>query len=192
MSKGKPPFQHNDSGPCLNVGCGTWHFSSPWVNADVVKQWPGAPEADEVWDARGAWPAADETYAAVFMGHLLQHVERQFHANLLAEARRVLRGNWAPPLLRYKPELIVCEVDMDIVFPLFLADPSDTTMHELIWGEQGRSHGQEFTSFDIHVHGFTEKSLTRVLEHAGFAVIERFNFHHPDVWYELSLRARPV
>lgn len=80
----------------LNAGCGT-HYAEGWVNTDVwssdttrpdVKVTPGEP-----------WPFDDDTFEAVYMGHVLEHMPWGDPVDeFLSEIRRVTKP-YAPVLV---------------------------------------------------------------------------------------------
>jgi predicted SAM-dependent methyltransferase len=166
----------------LNLACGT-DYKEGWVNADVVRQWPGARPCDLVWDARkDPIPFPDDSADEIYAGYLFLHLLRRYHAPVLAEIRRVLRPGGV---------LRVGEVDMEDVFRRYLAEHGiDPRLDQLIWGEQGEIHGAALTEFDTHVQGFTETTLRQFLTDGGFKDIRRIQIHVAEVWYELTLEAR--
>jgi predicted SAM-dependent methyltransferase len=164
----------------LNLASGTDIKPPPWVNLDVVPQWPGARPCDILWDARtDKIPFPDDSADEVYAGYLFLHLLRRYHEPVLAEIRRVLKSG---SILR------VGEVDMERVFQRYLnEDGEDPRLDQLIWGEQGVIHGAVLSEFDTHVQGFTEDTLRALLNRGGFKDLRRVQIHHPDVWYELTL-----
>jgi len=74
----------------LNAGCGT-HYAEGWVNTDVwanettrpdVKVEPGQP-----------YPFEDDTFDAVFLGHVLEHIPWKEVPAFLYEMKRVAKPN---------------------------------------------------------------------------------------------------
>jgi predicted SAM-dependent methyltransferase len=166
----------------LNLASGTDIKPPPWVNLDVVKQWPGAPPCDIIWDARKHdLPFGSDTVDEVYAGYLFLHIPRAFHIHNLMEIRRVLKPGGV---------LQVGEVDMDLVLRRWLDDPFDHRLNQLIWGEQGLIHGEGFAEFDLHVQGFNEATLRAFLESSAFRLVERVKIHVDAVWYELTLKCR--
>ena len=165
----------------LNLASGTDVRDPPWVNLDAVA-WPLARRPpDVIWEAHQPIPFPDESVDGVYAGYLFLHVEPGCHAGLLAEIRRVMRrGAW----------LLVGEVDMAVLLPRWLADPSDKYLSGLVWGEQGDVHGADLAQWDKHNQGFTEASLRAFLASGGFRDAERVQLHDKGVWYELSLATR--
>lgn len=163
----------------LNLGCGSAYWPG-YINADVVRQWPGYQPANVVCDARKPLPFRDGAFGTVYLGHLLQHIAQPYHADCLAEVYRILES---PGIL------VVTEVDIDIVLPRYLSDPLDNDVGQLIWGEQGKIHGEGLAEADTHRWGFSEASLRHVLETAGFKIGERTRLHGAAVYYECSIWA---
>jgi len=164
----------------LNLACGS-DYREGWFNFDVVS-WPGHREPDIRWDARqDKIPFPDNSAAEVYMGYTLMHLAPCHHARLLDDVHRVL-----------SPEgvLVVGEVDMAIVMGRWLSDPTDPSLCELIWGEQGSVHGVNMAEWDKHCHGFTEESLRKLLSDSRFTGMERIQVHVAEVFYELTLQCR--
>jgi SAM-dependent methyltransferase len=172
----------------LNLASGTdIRRGNGWINLDVVPQWPPSPSGityppcDVIWDAKDPIPFPDGSVDEIYAGYLFLHVRPFLHQALIAEIRRVLKPN---------ARLVVGEVDMALVMPRWLADPSDRGVSELVWGEMGSTHGRELSQWDEHRWGWTESKLRSFLEDAGFVGIRRIRIHCEGVWYELTLEAR--
>lgn len=165
----------------LNLASGTDIKDPPWVNLDIVAKWPSARRgADIIWDARkDRIPFDDESVDEVYAGYLFLHIPRVHHHPVRDEVYRVLKKDGV---------LVVGEVDMEKVMERWLRDPWSGQLNDLIWGEQGQFHGQGFTEYDTHVQGFTEGTLRSFLKAGKFRLVDRISIHHPDVWYELTLR----
>jgi SAM-dependent methyltransferase len=165
---------------CLNLASGTDIKDPPWVNLDAVA-WPTARRPpDVIWEAHQPLPFADETVDEIYAGYLFLHVEPGRHDGLLEDIRRVLRRGG---------RLVVGEVDMEILLPLWLRNPSDKYLSGLVWGEQGDVHGRDLAQWDKHNQGFTYGSLKSFLGRHGFAAVERVRIHDTAVFYELTLVA---
>lgn len=162
----------------LNLASGT-DIRDGWVNLDAVA-WPIARRPpDAFWEARQDIPYESNQVDEIYAGYLFLHVEPDRHDGLLAECRRVLKPGGV---------LVVGEVDMAILLPRWLANPSDKYLSGLVWGEQGDVHGKELAKWDKHNQGFTEKSLREFLSRGGFKRAERIKVHSDAVWYELTLK----
>lgn len=164
----------------LNLASGTDIRDPPWVNLDVVPKWPVARRGcDVIWDARtDKLPFPDCSADEIYAGYLLLHLAPCYHAAVLEEIRRVLTTQGVA---------VFGEVDMDIVVRRFLLDPLDKNLRELIWGEQGSSHGDALAEFDTHCNGFTPWSLEQTLRLAGFTSFEEMKIHGPATFYELTI-----
>lgn len=165
----------------LNLACGT-DYKAGWQNLDIVA-WPGYKPPDLYWDARkDPIPFPDESAIEIYCGYTLMHVGPRYHQRLLTDIYRVLA-----PLGR----LVVGEVDMPLVFHRWLKTPSDGQVAQLIWGEQGMQYdvewGPKLEDFDKHCWGWSEQTLSDLLEKAGFRDVHRINIHVAAVWYELTL-----
>lgn len=167
----------------LNLASGTDLRPPPWVNLDIVARWPGTERGcDVLWDARkNRLPFDDNSADGAYAGYLFLHLAPHHHERVLADIRRVLKPG---------ATLMVGEVEMDKVMQRWIAEPTDKRLAELIWGEMGDVHGEDFAEFDKHCHGYSEATLRGFLERGGFDVVERTTIHGADVWYELTLVAR--
>jgi predicted SAM-dependent methyltransferase len=70
----------------VNIGCGPYALPG-WVNLDAAR----TEGVDVVWDLRRGLPFADESCAAVFGEHVIEHVPRGDAEKLLRECRRALK-----------------------------------------------------------------------------------------------------
>lgn len=79
----------------LNAGCGT-HYAKGWVNVDVwenedtrpdVKVKPGQP-----------YPFNDDTFDAIFLGHVLEHIPWKEVSSFIYDMKRIAK-NGAPFLI---------------------------------------------------------------------------------------------
>lgn len=175
----------------LNIACGT-DIRDGYVNIDVVKKWPLARRAcDVLWDGESGAPLPfpDGSASEVYAGYLLLHLRPRHHDRVLLDIRRTLAPNGV---------LVISEVDMSVLMPRWLANPSDPYLSGLIWGEGGELPGvvnneqRALARYDDHRQGFTESSLREALKRNGFPVADRVRLHADGVWYELSLNARKV
>jgi len=163
----------------LNLAAGT-DIRDGWLNLDVVPKWDLAVRGcDIIWDARtDKLPFLDNTADEIYAGYLLLHLAPKYHVPVLQEIRRVLSPTGT---------LMMGEVDMEIVMRMFLENPEDPRCHDLIWGEQGSTHGDKLADFDKHCHGFTEASLRKRMTDSGFTNCQRVNIHCKEVFYELTM-----
>jgi len=167
----------------LNLACGTDVRPAPWVNLDIVRQWPASPKpCDLIWDARAhKIPFPNNSVNEVKAGYLFLHVAPRHHEPLLKEIYRVMCPGG---------RLEVGEVDMDVTMRRWLADPMDKSANQMIWGEQGDDvpGNEDYEDFDKHCQGFTEGTLTAFLTRGGFTHVKRIKLHA--VYYELTLECR--
>jgi predicted SAM-dependent methyltransferase len=70
----------------LHLGCGTNHIDG-WLNIDLI-----STGADLPWDLRYPLPFPDNSVAAVFHEHLLEHLRFPAAVTFLRECHRVLRA----------------------------------------------------------------------------------------------------
>lgn len=70
----------------LNIGCGST-FSPNWINIDIDSDSPHV----QAYDIRKGLPYADQSFAACYHSHLLEHLSQSGAKQLLAECYRVLR-----------------------------------------------------------------------------------------------------
>jgi predicted SAM-dependent methyltransferase len=75
---------------CLNLGCGQSPLEG-WVNVDIAR----GPRVDVAWDLRRGLPFADESCAAIFGEHVIEHLSKEDAGRLLCECRRVLQKGGA-------------------------------------------------------------------------------------------------
>ena len=75
---------------CVNLGCGQSPLEG-WVNVDIAR----GPRVDVVWDLRRGLPFADESCAAIFSEHVIEHLSKEDAERLLGECRRVLQRGGA-------------------------------------------------------------------------------------------------
>lgn len=69
----------------VNVGCG-YRPLPGWVNVDIARGY-----ADVVWDIRKGLPFNDQSCAAIFCEHVIEHLSREDGLNLLREFHRILQ-----------------------------------------------------------------------------------------------------
>jgi SAM-dependent methyltransferase len=72
----------------LNAGCGT-HYAKKWVNVDV---WESDTTKPDVVAVPGEpYPFEDDTFDAVYLGHVLEHIDWRELPAYLADIRRVAK-----------------------------------------------------------------------------------------------------
>lgn len=85
----------------LNAGCGT-HYAKGWVNTDVWVNEETTP--DVVVDPGGVYPFDDDTFDAVFLGHVLEHVPWPEVPTFLREMSRIAKPG--APMLAVGPDSV--------------------------------------------------------------------------------------
>ena len=70
----------------LNVGCGT-HYAEGWVNTDVWVSDTTRPDVQV--DPDGRYPFPDATFDALYLGHVLEHMEWSNIPGFLDEMERL-------------------------------------------------------------------------------------------------------
>lgn len=74
----------------LNVGCGT-HYASGWVNTDV---WRSSTTKPDVLVKPGEpYPFDDNTFDAVFLGHVLEHIPWKDVQFFMNDMKRIAKPN---------------------------------------------------------------------------------------------------
>jgi len=79
----------------LNAGCGT-HYAQGWVNTDV---WESDTTKPDVRVTPGEpYPFEDNTFDAVFLGHVIEHIKWDEVPSFMRDMQRIAKPN-APFLL---------------------------------------------------------------------------------------------
>ncbi|HEU4703024.1 MAG TPA: methyltransferase domain-containing protein [Conexibacter sp.] len=142
----------------LHLGCG-WAHKPDWVNVDLF-----ATSADVVWDLRHGIPLPDNTVAAIFHEHMLEHLSLRDGHLLAQECLRVLAPGG---VLR----IGVPDAGLCIDSYAGKADPD--------WA-QSRPTGMLAVQALFYEHGHQSmwdgETLTRALLAAGFADARRTDF----------------
>ncbi len=84
----------------LNVGCGT-HYADGWLNVDVWENDETRP--DLVVAANEPYPFADGTFDAIFLGHVVEHLDWHFVRTFLADMERIAKPG--SPILIVAPDV---------------------------------------------------------------------------------------
>ena len=79
-------FVANGLKPYLNLGCGS-RFHELWTNADLS---PAHPSVIAL-NALSSMPFADNSFAVIYMCHVLEHIPKNQTVELLRECRRILQ-----------------------------------------------------------------------------------------------------
>ena len=148
----------------INIGCGPKTLRG-WVNLDAAR----GDEIDVVWDLRNGLPFSDESAAAIFGEHVIEHVPRADAETLLRECRRVLQPGGVlrlstPDAGRF---LRSYAGDQKFLADERFIDPAETPMDRV--NMMMREHGQHLWAYDA-------ESLVRLLRKAGFSSAEEREF----------------
>ena len=144
---------------CVNFGCGP-NALPGWVNLDLAH----GDGIDIVWDLRRGFPFADESCAALFGEHVIEHVPKEAAATLLRECHRVLQPGGVlrlstPDAGRYLRSYAGDgEFLRHPAFPQPYETPLDRINHMM------REDGQHLWAYDA-------ESLLLALRKAGFTTV---------------------
>jgi predicted SAM-dependent methyltransferase len=141
----------------VNIGCGP-NALAGWINLDAAR----GERIDVVWDLRRGLPFADESCAAVFGEHVIEHVPRESAEALLGECRRALRRGGVlrlstPDAGRY---LRSYAGDGEFLRHPAFAGPVETPLDRI--NQMMRESGQHLWCYDA-------ESLLLLLRKAGFS-----------------------
>lgn len=84
----------------LNVGCGT-HYAHGWVNSDVWED--HATKPDVVVPSNEPYPFEDDTFDAIYMGHVLEHIDWSHVGEFLVDMNRIAKKG--APILAVGPDV---------------------------------------------------------------------------------------
>ncbi|MDT5271659.1 MAG: hypothetical protein QOH49_3845 [Acidobacteriota bacterium] len=147
---------------CVNLGCGQSPLEG-WVNVDIAR----GPRVDVVWDLRRGLPFADESCAALFGEHVIEHLSKEDGERLVGECRRVLQAGGVLRLSTPDAGRYLCSYAGDGEFlrhPDF-PHPVESPIDRI--NVMMREGGQ-------HLWAYDGESLLSLLRRAGFAsVVER-------------------
>jgi predicted SAM-dependent methyltransferase len=148
----------------VNIGCGP-NALPGWINLDAAR----GEQIDVVWDLRRGLPFADESCAAVFGEHVIEHVPRGDAEKLLRECRRALKEGGVLRLSTPDAGLYLRSYAGDGQFlrhPAF-TEHAETPMDRV--NQMMREYGQHLWCYDA-------ESLLLLLRKIGFsrAVEQKF------------------
>jgi predicted SAM-dependent methyltransferase len=141
----------------VNIGCGP-NALDGWINLDAAR----GEQIDVVWDLRRGLPFADESCAAVFGEHVIEHVPRGDAEKLLRECRRALKEGGVLRLSTPDAGLYLRSYAGDGEFlrhPSF-TEQAETPMDRV--NQMMREYGQHLWCYDA-------ESLLLLLRKVGFA-----------------------
>jgi len=84
----------------LNVGCGT-HYATGWVNTDVWED--HATKPDVLVESGKPYPFEDNTFDAIFLGHVLEHMDWSEVGGFLEDMNRIAKPD--VPILAVGPDV---------------------------------------------------------------------------------------
>jgi len=84
----------------LNAGCGT-HYAKGWVNCDVWSSDQTKP--DVVVEAGQPYPFPDNHFDAIYLGHVIEHIDWHDVAPFLLDMRRIAKPG--APILIVGPDV---------------------------------------------------------------------------------------
>ena len=85
----------------LNAGCGT-HYAKGWVNCDVWESDTTRPDVKV--KAGEPYPFDDNYFDAIYLGHVLEHIDWPSVPYFLDDMRRIAKPN--APLLIVGPDIV--------------------------------------------------------------------------------------
>jgi len=153
-----------------------------WIFVDCAEHYRDAAKGCgrfDCYDFSEGIREPDASISHVWMGDVLEHVWKWRTRDVLVECFRVLIPGG---------QLVVSVPDMERVVRVWLeSDGGDDGVADLIYGQQD-ARDRKNCEPDSHKNGFTQGSLTRLLQSVGFVGIERVRVH--GTWYELAVSGR--
>ena len=148
----------------INFGCGPFPLPG-WINVDIAR-WPGV---EIIWDLRRGLPFPDESCAALFGEHVIEHVAKEDAEKLLRECHRVLQKDGVLRLSTPDAGLYLRSYVGDGEFlrhPAF-PEPIETSLDRI--NLMMREYGQHLWVYDAD-------SLFLTLRKAGFSRVSQQQF----------------
>jgi len=148
----------------VNIGCGPSPLAG-WVNVDIAR----GPRVDVVWDLRRGLPFADNSCAAIFSEHVIEHLSKTDGENLLRECHRVLQPGAVLRLSTPDARRFLCSYASDGQFlnhPEF-PEPIESPLDRV--NMMMRENGQHLWVYDF-------PSLSLALKRAGFSTVVEQEF----------------
>lgn len=148
----------------VHLGCG-YRPKQDWINVDHAR----GPEVQVVWDLTRGLPFRDNSCAAIFSEHFIEHITKEDAANLLSECHRALQPGGVLRISTPDTELFLRAYAGDREF---LSHPGftqsiDTPVDRVNF--MMREYGQHLWSYD-------EELLTLMFKRAGFNKVIRQRF----------------
>lgn len=169
----------------LNVGCGT-HYAQDWVNTDVVKTETTTP--DVVIDPYCSYPFDDNTFDAVFLGHVLEHIPWERVHSFLLDMRRIAKPG--APFLVVGPDIYrTIHRWKDNV------EPWETVASVLEHKEDAHLSAEGEWNGALHQWNCHHERVWELLSNAGFKQLEDYFDKIPNnalakSWYEKKTKIR--
>ena len=148
----------------VNIGCGP-NALAGWINLDAAR----GERIDVVWDLRRGMPFADDSCAAVFGEHVIEHVPRESAEKLLRECLRALKPGGVLRLSTPDAGLYLRSYagDGEFLRHSSFAEPAETAMDRV--NQMMREYGQHLWCYDA-------ESLMLLLSKVGFSQVVEQKF----------------
>jgi len=72
---------------CLNLGCGTQHFTGSWINIDIEP----LKKPDLLLDITKGLPYEDDSIDEIYTSHVFEHLTLEDMVKVIKECKRVLK-----------------------------------------------------------------------------------------------------
>ncbi len=171
----------------INIGAGPVVSTSGWLNLDYLKSgWTDLSSAriDINWDIRNGIPFGNGTVCAIYMSHVLEHLNWNEGIKLLKECSRILKN---------KAVIRIIVPDADYFFRKFIdrneaffANPAlcynnymGNMTDTFLWNFLG-AYAYESRNLGCHSMAYNEENLTYRLKSLGFSGIARKKFGETD------------
>jgi predicted SAM-dependent methyltransferase len=165
----------------LNAGCGT-HYATGWTNTDVWESDTTKPDVRVI--PGDPYPFDDNTFDAIYMGHVLEHIPWKDVPSFLKDMQRIAKPG--SPLLVVGPDVYkTINLWKDGTQPWSMVE--STLEHQDVNWQPDRT--TEWWDGAHHHWNCHEKRIENLLEDAGFKnVVNVFNLIPDDPsgksWYD--------
>lgn len=157
----------------LNLGSGISGFQAlnvittdhtGWKSIDICADY----KPTECYDVSEGIREKDNTIEEIWMGDFFEHMLRVKAKFVMKECYRVMKPG---------AKMKISVPDMSIIMPMWLKnDERQDELSQLVWGDQDEMF-QKNSIPSAHFHGYTEKSLAKLLSDVGFKDIKRIGIH---------------
>ena len=150
----------------LNVGCGT-HYAKGWLNIDVWESDTTRPDVRV--EPNQPYPFPDDHFDAIYLGHVLEHVDWAYLPHLLSDIQRVA-----------KPDAKILIVGPDIVRTIHRwredKEPWDMVMSVLEHQDFNWQPGRQTEFWDGATHHWNchMERVWNILQECGFANLQDY------------------